>query len=96
VNVSYAVRQLGQASRCSRASFTHIRRGDSRVQIGAFSRAPDYVTASTLLDPTFACSAGGDPTVENISHVCDPQRSKGESSRVVRRSGRGGSHAFGD
>jgi peptide/nickel transport system substrate-binding protein len=55
------------------AYFTHIRRGDSRVQIGAFSWAPDYVTASTLLDPTFACSAGGDPAVENVSHVCDPR-----------------------
>ena len=51
--------------------FTEIMRGGSRKQMGVFGWRPDYMSASTMLDPTFACNARGDPQVENVSHVCD-------------------------
>ena len=51
--------------------FSEITRRGSRVQMGAFAWAADYMSASTLLDPTFACTARADPKVENVSHVCD-------------------------
>jgi peptide/nickel transport system substrate-binding protein len=51
--------------------FTEVMRGGSRKQMGVFGWRPDYMSASTMLDPTFACTAHGDATVENVSHVCD-------------------------
>jgi YVTN family beta-propeller protein len=53
--------------------FTEVMRGGSRKQMGVFGWRPDYMSASTMLDPTFACTAHGDATVENISHICDPR-----------------------
>ena len=51
--------------------FTEIMRRGSRKQMGVSGWIPDYMSASTMLDPTFACTARGDAQVENVSHVCD-------------------------
>ena len=51
--------------------FTEVTRRGSRKQMGVLGLLPDYMSASSLLDPNFACTARGDPQVENISHVCD-------------------------
>ena len=53
--------------------FGEVMRPDSRKQMGIFGWAADYMSASTLLDPLFACTARGDPTVENVSRVCTPR-----------------------
>ena len=55
----------------NRDYFAEILRRDSRGQMGWFGWAPDYMSASTLLDPTFGCTARGDPNLHNASRVCD-------------------------
>jgi peptide/nickel transport system substrate-binding protein len=51
--------------------FAEVQRRDSRKQMGVYGWAPDYMSASTLLDPTFGCTARGDPKLNNASRVCD-------------------------
>ena len=51
--------------------FAEVQRRDSRMQMGFYGWAPDYMSASTVLDPTFGCTARDDPKLHNISHVCD-------------------------
>ena len=52
--------------------FARHRRGTARAcRWGSAGWLPDYMSASTLLDPTFACAARGDRDVDNVSHVCD-------------------------
>ena len=51
--------------------FAEVQRRNSRWQMGWFGWAPDYMSASTLLDPTFSCTARGDPKLHNASRVCD-------------------------
>ncbi len=41
------------------------------MQMGVGGWLPDYMSASSLLAPTFACAARGDATFANVSHVCD-------------------------
>jgi hypothetical protein len=48
--------------------FTEIMRRRSRKQMGIFAWFADYMSASTLLDPFFACTTRGDATVANVSH----------------------------
>jgi YVTN family beta-propeller protein len=48
-----------------------VQRRDSRKQMGVYPWAPDYMSASTVLAPTFGCTARGDPKLNNVSHVCD-------------------------
>ena len=51
--------------------FTEVMRRGSRKQMGVAGWIPDYMSASAMLDATFACTARGDANVENLSHVCD-------------------------
>jgi peptide/nickel transport system substrate-binding protein len=73
--------------------FTEVMRRGSRMQMGVFGWRPDYMSASTMLDPTFACNARGDAKVENVSHVCDARlnaaidRARAAPSGRLRRHG---------
>jgi peptide/nickel transport system substrate-binding protein len=51
--------------------YAEIQQPGSRKQMGVFGWAPDYMSASTVLAPTFGCTARGDPKLNNVSHVCD-------------------------
>jgi peptide/nickel transport system substrate-binding protein len=50
--------------------FERIGRHSSRLQIGVNGWLADYLSPSIMLDPVFACSARGDPRVENASQIC--------------------------
>jgi ABC-type transport system substrate-binding protein/DNA-binding SARP family transcriptional activator len=50
-----------------------IDRRSSRAQMGMYFWGPDYMSASTLLEPTFGCTARGIPKRHNAAHVCDAQ-----------------------
>jgi len=50
---------------------TEIDRRSSRWQMGIYYWGPDYMSASTLLEPTFGCTARGIPKRRNVARVCD-------------------------
>jgi len=50
--------------------FQEVARRDSRTQMGVVGWGADYLSASTMLTPTFACTPRGDAKAENISRVC--------------------------
>jgi len=51
--------------------FADVARDGSRMQMGAGGWLPDYMSAASLLAPTFACPARADATFANVSRVCD-------------------------
>jgi len=51
--------------------FAEVQRRDSRLQMGWYGWGPDYMSASTMLEPTFGCTARGEPGPHNASRVCD-------------------------
>ena len=51
--------------------FAEVQRRSSRKRMGVYGWGPDYMSPSTLLDPTFGCTARGDPKLNNVWHVCD-------------------------
>jgi peptide/nickel transport system substrate-binding protein len=57
--------------------FAEVQRRDARKQMGVYGWGPDYMSPSSLLDPTFGCTARGDPKPNNVSHVCDARLQAG-------------------
>ena len=51
--------------------FAVISRPGSRAQMGLVPWAPDYLSASIMLDPTFGCAERRDTRLDNFSHLCD-------------------------
>jgi peptide/nickel transport system substrate-binding protein len=47
-----------------------VQRPDSRKQMGVNGWFPDYLNASIMLDPLFACPARDDKLLDNLSHIC--------------------------
>jgi ABC-type transport system substrate-binding protein len=47
-----------------------VQRPDSRKQMGVNGWFPDYLNASIMLDPLFACPARDDMLLDNLSHIC--------------------------
>jgi len=62
--------------------FAEITRPGSRKQMGVCGWAPDYMSASTVLAPMFACPARGDTRVLNVSHVCSARLDAASAGHV--------------